>query len=184
MHEQNVVLDKQNDYSIMQGRPPWQYELMKREGGRMGGSGGFGSICDEIGDTGLLSQDMRNRVTLTDLGHRFAAWLIRNDKKAAYFNSTLGGWGDRPEALTQPDVTPGMPGWPIGRNVPPGPKAPSPPTNSPTRETMFAPDLPSFLGMRSPHNAQQQSQAATPSPDAAAGEAAQASERPPTDPTA
>ena len=55
MHEQNVVLDKQLDYSMMQGRPPWQYELVKPEGGRMGGSGGFGSICDEIGDTGLLS---------------------------------------------------------------------------------------------------------------------------------
>ena len=105
MHEQNI-LDKQLDYPMVQGQPPWEYELVKPDSGWMGGCGGIGSICDEIRDTGLLSQDMRNRVALTDLGHQFAAWLIRTGKKATYFGSTLGSWGERPSGLPRGDLPP------------------------------------------------------------------------------
>jgi hypothetical protein len=184
MHEKKVVLNKQLDYSIMLGQPPWGYELLTPEGGRMGGSGGFSPICDEIGDTGLLTQDMRDRVTLTDMGHRFAAWLTRNGKKAPYFNSTLGGWGDRPDGLAQPNSPLGYPGWPFGPRVTPESQDVPPSAGGPPGETVFPPNLhPDFFGMRPARGAQQQPQAATPSPDAANNtEATQTHEPPPAAP--
>jgi hypothetical protein len=164
MHEKNVVLDRQLDYyPVTRGQAPWQYELANQEGGRMGGTGGIGSICNEIADTGLLQQDMRDRVTLTDLGHRFAAWLAKNGKKATYFKSTLGGWGEQPESRAPLDAPTGFPGWPFfGHGVTPESQAGPPPAGGAAGDAVVPPDFPGdFLGgMRSVRSGEQQPNAA------------------------
>ena len=53
-------------------------------------------MCKKLPDAGLLHQDLRNMVTLTERGRHFAEWLIENGHKAIFFSSTIGGWGERP----------------------------------------------------------------------------------------
>ena len=160
------------------------YELIKPEGRWMGGCGGIGSICDEIRDTGLLSQDMRDQITLTDLGHRFATWLTKNEKKATYFKSTLGTWGRRPQGLPQRDLPFGFPGTFSAGMVSPESQATPPSAGSPTGETIRPPDLsPGFPGTHSARRTPQEQMAATVSPGATTIQTAQASEAPRTDPT-
>jgi hypothetical protein len=154
------------------------YELWKSKGGWMGGSSGFGSICDEIRDTGLLSKNMRDQVALAELGHQFAVWLTRNGKKAAYFNSTLGGWGEQPSGLPEPNVPPGF-SWPFGQRGQPDAHVAPPSQTGPTGQTVFSHGFPPgiFGGMRQAPNTQEEQQATGPSPIAAA-ETAQVNETP------
>jgi Predicted nucleotide-binding protein containing TIR-like domain len=75
------------------------------------GDGGFSvnKLCERLPDAGLLQQDLRNNVIMTDLGRRFVQWLIDRGHKADYFDSPIGGWGTKPENWL---------GWGYGQTAP------------------------------------------------------------------
>jgi hypothetical protein len=97
--EQFIILMGEQQKGI--GREPYfgfgiQYEYYMRD--RSAGKGGFSvdSLCKKLPDAGLLQQDLRGRVTLTQRGREFATWLTENGHKAVFFQSDIGGWGERP----------------------------------------------------------------------------------------
>ncbi len=75
------------------------YEWSKDKGG--GGVGGFDldKFCKQLPDADILKQNLRNELTLTKRGEQYAAWLIKNNKKADYFRSSAGEWGKKPDWL-------------------------------------------------------------------------------------
>jgi hypothetical protein len=56
-------------------------------------------LCKKLADAGLLAQDLRGNVTLTERGNAFAEWLINSGYRAEYFWCDYGTWGDRPQEL-------------------------------------------------------------------------------------
>lgn len=66
---------------------------------RSAGHGYFSvdSFCTMLADSGMLQQDLRNRVTLTERGHLFARWLVEQKFRAVHFESEAGGWGQVPD---------------------------------------------------------------------------------------
>ena len=71
------------------------YEWFNKRGN--GGVGGFDidKMCKQLPDADLIKQDLRNKVTLTQRGKLYASWLIKNGRKADYFWSMQGEWGER-----------------------------------------------------------------------------------------
>lgn len=79
---------------------------------RSAGQGHFsaGKLCKQLPDADLLHLDLRGNVTLTDRGNEFAEWLIKRGHKSAWFETPIGGWGDKPDDFgtwfTQPPPQP------------------------------------------------------------------------------
>ena len=98
MHENNRPLLRQSSIGMGIRHEFWLRSLA-------GGIGMFSvdDFCRKLPDAGLLAQDLRNHVSLTERGHAFAKWLIENGHKAIFFESQVGGWGERPG---------GIPSWP------------------------------------------------------------------------
>jgi hypothetical protein len=94
-----------------------------------GGQGGFSmdELCDKLPDSGLLSVDLRNRVSLTERGKAFAQWLIDNGHKAEYFRSDVGNWGEIPPGGGFRWPPQHAPGWPDANVMP---ETPSPKNNT------------------------------------------------------
>lgn len=78
------------------------YEWSSATGG--GGLGGFDmdKLCKQLPDADLLKQDLRNMISLTPRGKEFASWLIKNGRKADYFRSQHGTWGERASWMNKP----------------------------------------------------------------------------------
>jgi hypothetical protein len=70
----------------------FEYSLKKRAGGQ--GEFSIDELCNKLPDADLLQADLRNNVSLTDRGKKFAQWLMDNGHKADYFRSEVGSWGD------------------------------------------------------------------------------------------
>tara|TARA_R110002073_G_scaffold177188_12_gene335187 strand:- start:19700 stop:20686 length:987 start_codon:yes stop_codon:yes gene_type:complete len=85
-----------------------------------GGQGGFSmdELCDKLPDSGLLTVDLRNRVSLTERGRDFAQWLIDNGHKAEYFRSDVASWGEMPPGGGFPWPRQHAPNWPGATIVP------------------------------------------------------------------
>ena len=59
------------------------------------GSSGIGTREGSLEGTGLVVTTRGGSyLSLTDQGHRFAEWLIRNKRKARFFSTPFGGWGE------------------------------------------------------------------------------------------
>jgi hypothetical protein len=86
----------------------YTYENANRSAGQ--GHFSVGKLCKQLPDADLLSLDLRGNVTLTDRGNEFAAWLVKRGHKSKWFETPLGGWGDRPADFgtwfTQPPPSP------------------------------------------------------------------------------
>jgi hypothetical protein len=91
MHEQNVTLRKE---SMFERGLVYTFARTGRESGH--GSFSVSSLCKKLPDAGLLQPDLRDDIRLTSRGHQFADWLIERGHKMDYFESTVGGWGERP----------------------------------------------------------------------------------------
>lgn len=91
MHEKGVALQREDGY----GNGP-AYEYAYKNGA---GNGGLQvkELCGKLADAGLLTQNLRGKVDLTERGHAFAEWLISSGYKLDYFKSDLGGWGTKPK---------------------------------------------------------------------------------------
>jgi hypothetical protein len=72
----------------------YEYEIKDDSAGQGGYS--FDELCYELAEADLLGVDLRNNVSLTPRGKDYAAWLIKNNKRADYFRCTKGGWGTPP----------------------------------------------------------------------------------------
>lgn len=68
-----------------------------------GGCGGFDldQVCHKLPDADIIRIDLRGNVTLTERGKDYALWLIKNGRKAAYFWSKKGTWGQCPPWLEE-----------------------------------------------------------------------------------
>jgi hypothetical protein len=97
MHEQNRVLLREPFFAAGPGYEYWTKTL---SGGK--GCLSVNELCRRLPDAGLLQQDLRNNVSLTERGHEFANWLIERGHKAEFFESQLGGWGERPKGVPMP----------------------------------------------------------------------------------
>lgn len=66
------------------------------------GSGHFSmnTACEKLAEAGLLQVNLKDEVTLTDRGKAFVAWLKQRNF-ADYFDSSIGGWGDRPADMQE-----------------------------------------------------------------------------------
>lgn len=51
-------------------------------------------LCEKLPDAGLLSQDLKFNVGLTERGKSFVQWMIRQGYKAPSFITPLGQWGE------------------------------------------------------------------------------------------
>lgn len=60
------------------------------------GSGRFSvnELCEKMPEANILSQDLKNNISLTEQGKYFSKWLIENKYKAESFMSPIGEWGD------------------------------------------------------------------------------------------
>lgn len=76
------------------------YEWANTAGG--GGIGGFDfdKLCKQIPDADICQQNLKGELSLTERGKEYAAWLIKNGRKADYFRSRVGSWGQRPDGIS------------------------------------------------------------------------------------
>ncbi len=95
-----------------------KYEYIMKN--QASGHGGFSmdELCGKLPDSGLLTVDLRNRVSLTERGRDFAQWLIDNGHKADYFRSNVGNWGEMPSGGEFHWAHQLAPGWPGATIVP------------------------------------------------------------------
>lgn len=93
MHQNGVFL-RREEWAII--GIPQEYFLGEKRGM---GHGYFrvNDLCRRLADAGLLQQDLRGNVSLTERGRMFASWLVAEGYKAEYFWSDYGTWGERPE---------------------------------------------------------------------------------------
>lgn len=92
MGEKDIVVQRDNMFG-----PGLRYQFSKHDGSAGKGSFSVNDMCRKIADAGLLQQDLRNSVSLTDRGRQFVDWLIERGHKAEYFSSDIGKWGDPPD---------------------------------------------------------------------------------------
>jgi len=90
MREKNVALPFRSE--IFGHR----FELAKNDGHfQFGGISGK-EIAEKLKGTDLVRIDSSDlKVHLTDLGVSFADWLVQTNRKADYFKTFFGGWGER-----------------------------------------------------------------------------------------
>lgn len=91
MFETGATLERER--GILRGLGKYWYGI--EFPGRHLGNGRFSvnDLCEKMPDAGMLAQDLRFNVGLTDHGKVFAQWLIKNGYKAKAFISPLGSWG-------------------------------------------------------------------------------------------
>ncbi len=102
---QHVILmnEKQVAISFHDFMGP-RFETGKANGSWMSGSISGREIGKRLAGSGLVSINLHDpSVTLTELGQKFAKWLVDTGKRNDYYASDLGGWGElkRPEGLTK-----------------------------------------------------------------------------------
>lgn len=95
--------------AFVRNSSPWSapefYEWADHKS-QTGGTGGFNmeTLCKQLPDANLLQIDLKNSLSLTERGKAFASWLIKNGRKAEYFWSQKGAWGNRPEWMKKSGV--------------------------------------------------------------------------------
>jgi hypothetical protein len=94
--QQHLILMHEKKVSILIS----EYSLLVYETGNMrswsSGSISGKEIMKKVGGSGLVEIDQKDMaVKLTELGERFASWLVSKGKKNPYYGSPLGGWGER-----------------------------------------------------------------------------------------
>jgi hypothetical protein len=61
-------------------------------------------LCKQLPDANLIQIDLKNNLSLTERGKAFASWLVKNGRKAEYFWSQKGSWGNRAEWMKKTGV--------------------------------------------------------------------------------
>jgi len=107
MHDTGTSLRIDGPYS-----PGYKYTYRCHD--RTAGQGHFSAskLCDQLPDAGLLDLDLRRNMMLTKRGHEYAAWLVKRGYKAEWFETALGGWGEKPDDFpdfNSPSTGPGTP---------------------------------------------------------------------------
>ncbi len=95
MQEQNLKVPREHKYAL-----GISYEYGHTSTGpAVGGTGSLSvrTLCDKLPDAGLVQHDLREMVSLTDHGRKFARWLVEHGRKTDYWRTSLGGWGEPPE---------------------------------------------------------------------------------------
>lgn len=97
MHEAGATM-RREEWVMLGIR--YEYEITSDiHSGQGHGYFNVNQICNRLADSGLLSVDLRGRVSLSERGHAFAEWLIESGYRAQYFWSDIGTWGERPESF-------------------------------------------------------------------------------------
>lgn len=95
MYEQHVTLNRE---TIFGGG--LRYNLGTRTT-RSNGTFSVDQMCRKLADADLLTQNLRQQVTLTPRGNEFATWLVERGHKAIYFDSDIGQWGTIPADIEE-----------------------------------------------------------------------------------
>lgn len=82
------------------------YEWKKTPGGGGLGRFDFDKLCKQVPDADIFEQNLKEELSLTKRGKEYAAWLIKNGRKADYFRSNLGSWGERPDWMSEGMINP------------------------------------------------------------------------------
>ena len=95
MNETGASL-RREDFGMLGTRFEYSIRTAVQQGD---GRGYFGTnkLCERLADAGLLTVDLRGRVSLSERGRAFAEWLAESGYKAQYFWSDIGSWGNRPD---------------------------------------------------------------------------------------
>jgi len=73
-----------------------RFELAKNDGHFQTGGISGKEIAEKLKGTDLVRIDSSDlKVHLSDLGNSFADWLVQTNRKADYFRTFFGGWGER-----------------------------------------------------------------------------------------
>lgn len=87
MHEKSVKLP------YFDSSPGHEYEL-ERSSSAVRGVFGARNFVNRLEGTGFLYIEVQGpSIVLTDMGHKYAAWLTKSGKRADYFRTPFGEWG-------------------------------------------------------------------------------------------
>lgn len=91
MHELGVTIAREQGLFARVGK----YWYGIQAAGHHAGTGRFSmdELCNKMSDAGILYQDLKYNVGLTERGHEFAKWLTMNNYRAESFISPFGSWG-------------------------------------------------------------------------------------------
>lgn len=81
-----------------------RFETGKANNSWMSGGISGREIGKRLGGSQLIDVDLANTsIHLTELGQKFARWLVETGKRNDYYSSNLGGWGElkRPEGFSK-----------------------------------------------------------------------------------
>jgi hypothetical protein len=95
MHQDNLELPYINYYGA-------RYEVARLNGSWASGGLNVQEFAKKLDRTNLLTiRASGPGVSLTQLGHEFAAWLLSGGRRADYLATPFGGWGERivPEGM-------------------------------------------------------------------------------------
>ncbi|MGZ0175118.1 MAG: TIR domain-containing protein [Planctomycetales bacterium] len=95
MYESGTPL--QIDSSTFSAGRKYRYQCADQSGGQ--GYFSASKLCEQLPDADLLDLDLRRNVTLTERGRDFADWLVKRGHKADWFETPMGGWGDKPDGF-------------------------------------------------------------------------------------
>ena len=87
MHEQGVPLTRETMFGS-----GLRFHLGTRSS-KSSGTFSVDQMCRRLADADLLTQNLRQEVSLTDRGHQFATWLVERGHKALFLDSDIGKWG-------------------------------------------------------------------------------------------
>ena len=54
----------------------------------------YSNLCEKLPDAGLLRQDLRNNVSLTNRGREYVSWLLEHGYRSETFTSDFASWPD------------------------------------------------------------------------------------------
>lgn len=112
MHQDSVELPFINYFGA-------SYEVARRNGSWASGGLNAQEFAKKLDGTNLLQiRASGPSVSLTQLGHEFAAWLLSGGRRADYLATPFGGWGERM-------VPEGMPPGFLDRKAPVRPPVPT-----------------------------------------------------------
>lgn len=127
---QHLILMHEKNVTFTLSEFGWHRYETGTAGSSWAGGGMSGKdLCKKLDGTGLISVTTKGpSVELTDMGHRFAQWLIDSGEKAEFLQTPFGGWG----TAKRPDgMPPAFYGEILRVEEPPSPEAQMPSSSEP-----------------------------------------------------
>lgn len=91
MHERGITIEREQGFLSHVGKYWYGIQAPRHHTGT--GRFSMDELCKKMSDAGILNQDLKYNVGLTDRGHEFAKWLSINNYRADSFISPFGSWG-------------------------------------------------------------------------------------------